>query len=85
MKCNKLIKILQEFNPNADVTTPISEDICISYITDDGEFDKSSTPFIFIEPADTCQTCSWYNDSYCDFYGEECADVEECYQYEVKI
>lgn len=52
MKCDKLIETLKNYNPNADVTTPYSEDICISYIDDDGKYDKHTTPIIFIEWSD---------------------------------
>ena len=36
MKVNKLIEILKTFNHSADITTSISEDITISYITGGG-------------------------------------------------
>ena len=37
MKVKNLIKQLQSFNPDANVTTSISEDIALSYITGGGE------------------------------------------------
>jgi len=52
LKNNVLISKLKEFNPDADVTTPYSEDICIGYIDNGGEFDKQNTPIVFIEMCD---------------------------------
>lgn len=54
MKNKDLINQLKEFNLNAEVTLTTSEDIFVSYIDNGGgkKFDKSNTPFIFIEPCD---------------------------------
>lgn len=85
MKCSELIKELQEFNPDANVTTPYSEDICLSYIAEGGA-DKRTTKIIFIEWADECPSCvhEYMNEDirWCSYYDKACTDVEECYQYE---
>lgn len=89
MKVKELIKELLEFDMDADVTTSISEDICISYIsksTEDVEYTEKTTPQVFIEPTDNCPICdyNYMNEEeevrWCDFYDKPCKDVEECYQ-----
>lgn len=75
---------------DADITTSISEDICIAYLSNNGtdELTKKTTTQIFIEPTDSCPLCehSYMSDEemvrWCSFYDKACADVEECYQYE---
>ena len=52
MKNKELIEKLKEFNLEADVTTPFSEDICIGYIDDDEKYNEKTTPIVFIEPCD---------------------------------
>ena len=52
MIVSELIEELKEYNPDAEITTPYSETICLSYIDADGKYDKSNTPFVFIEQAD---------------------------------
>ena len=72
MKNYKLIELLQAFNPNANVTTSISEDIALSYITGGGrnqEYDKKDTPVIFIEPV-YCLCCHNYDN--CEHPAEVC-------------
>lgn len=81
MKNNKLIEKLKEYNPNADVTLTTSEDICIGYIVGDEGYDKSNTPIIFIEGCDECARCFFEEETFCTFYGVECSDVEQCYQF----
>ena len=74
MKVNKLIELLQAFNPNANVTTSISEDIALSYITGGGrnqEYDRTNTPIIFIEPVD-CLCCRNYDN--CEHPAEVCEE-----------
>ena len=51
MKNSKLIEILQRYNPDADVSLTTSEDICISYICEGGDTEKT-TKQIFIEGCD---------------------------------
>ena len=88
MKNEDLINQLKEYNPNAEVTTPYSEDIVLAYIDCDGQCDKSNTPLIFIEWADSCPTCvhEYMHEEegvrWCSFYDKACKDVEECYQFE---
>lgn len=48
MKVSELIKELQTYNPDAEITTPYSETIELSYISE-GEVDKSNTKVVFIE------------------------------------
>ena len=75
MKNKDLIDKLSQFNPEAEVTTPISEDIRISYISGDGENERT-TNLIFIEPCDICDTCFFEEETYCSFHNEECSDVK---------
>lgn len=85
MKNRDLIKKLSEFNLDADVSLTTSEDIAISYISDDSG-DKKSTIRIFIEGIDECPYCIHEykedNEKQCDFYGMKCTDVEECYNFQ---
>lgn len=90
MKVSKLIEQLQDFNPNADITLPCSEDICIGWICKDyktgEELTKKTTPQLFIEFDEECPVCvhSYIDDGerFCSYYDKHCADVEECYQFE---
>lgn len=83
MKIIKLINELSQFNPNADVSLIDSEDICLSWIADDGEDSgKKETMKVFIEGIDCCRKCAHEGDGYCYFYQKECSDVKECYQFE---
>ena len=59
MKVQELIDELQTYNPNAEVTTPYSETIELSYISEGGA-DKSNTQIVFIEWAD------YVDDGCCD-------------------
>ena len=70
-----LINRLMKFPSTANVPTTHSEDICISYIDDD------PVKQVFIEEADECPSCFFYNDGYCCEYEKECTDVDECYQF----
>ena len=51
MKVKELIKELQEYNPEADITLTTSETITLSYICSDGGTKKDSKQ-IFIEGED---------------------------------
>lgn len=51
MKVRELIDELKTYNPNAEVTTPYSETIELSFISING-YDKSNTPIVFIEQRD---------------------------------
>ena len=84
MKVSDLIKELSIYNQSADITTPVSEDICISYIDNDGEYTKQTTPTVFIEPSDTCALCVWYDKGYCNFYTEETNFIQGCEAFEEK-
>ena len=63
MIVSELIDELKEYNPDAEITTPYSETICLAWIYDNGKYDKSNTPFVFIEQADYEAD---YDDSGCD-------------------
>lgn len=55
MKVKELINHLKEYNPDADITTPISEDISVSYICKDldgNTYSRKTTKLVFIEPID---------------------------------
>lgn len=47
----EFIKELEEYNPDAKITTPYSETICLSYIGEEG-CTKQTTKIVFIEWAD---------------------------------
>lgn len=53
MMVKELIKELERFNPNAEITTPYSETIELSYISEGGA-DEMNTPIVFIEMRDYC-------------------------------
>lgn len=89
MLVKDLIKKLNEYNPDADVSLAISEDITLSYIckdNDGNDLTQSTTKQVFIEPMDSCPTCVHgyiENDKrMCSFYQKPCRLVEECFQYE---
>lgn len=90
MKNKELIKLLKNYNQEADVTLTTSEDITISYICKDPRTDEKLTPQttrqMFIEPTDACPSCtSEYMQGdirWCSFYDCPCKDVTECNQYE---
>ena len=75
-----LLKQLGTFNPKANVSLVDSEDIYISYISEDGATPQT-TKQVFLESCDYCQTCEFYDDAFCRVYDKNCEDVEECYQY----
>ena len=91
LKIKELIHELKQYNPDADISTPISEDIGISYIcksNDEIEYGKMDTPQVFIEPTDTCPVCNHqymneYEDMrWCDYYDKACKDVDNCTEWE---
>ena len=58
MKIKDLIKELEQYNPEADITLTISEDITISYICEDlqgNELTKKTTMQVFIEGCDNME------------------------------
>lgn len=84
MKNSELIKELKEFNPDAEVTTPYSETIELSYISNE-EYSKKTTPIVFIEGADEkyleCENeyINEYEDVvWCNHYDKPCTNKEEC-------
>ena len=88
-KIKDFIKDLESFNPDAEITTPISETILLSYICKDedgNDLTKENTPLVFIESADECPLCSHEyiedNVRMCSFYQKPCKMVEECYAFE---
>ena len=70
MKIKDLINILNDCPHDAWVTTSTSEDICIGYLKD-----KKT---IFIDPADCCPTCMFYDGGYCHEQDTECYNVGGC-------
>lgn len=56
MKIEKLIQELKEYNQNADITLPYSEDICIGWICKDPiskkQLTKKTTTQLYIEGCD---------------------------------
>ena len=92
MKCSELIRELKEYNQDADVSLTTSEDITTSYICKDPNTDekltKKTTRQVFIEPMDSCPSCTseYMNEEedvmWCSFYDKPCRDVEDCDQYE---
>ena len=55
MKVKELIKELKDFNQEAEVVTPTSETILLSYIANDGGT-KDTTKIVFIEGVDYDET-----------------------------
>lgn len=51
MLVEEFIKELSEFNPKAEITTPTSETICLSWICED-DAGKDDTKIVFIEGCD---------------------------------
>ena len=80
MKINDLVEQLKGFNPKADVSLVDSEDIYISYISEDGAT-PLTTKQVFIEGCDCCQKCQFFDDGYCLVYDREATMVDECFQY----
>ena len=81
---SELIWELQQFNPDAEVSLIDSEDICLSYISENGE-SKQTTERIFIEGADICQTCTFFDDGYCIPYEKNADEVKDCYNYQREV
>ena len=86
MKNYELIKKLLKYNPEADVTLVDSEDITLSYLSDEGGT-PMDTLQIFIEGVDKCPICVQEymgedGQRWCSFYNKPCKIVEECYQFE---
>lgn len=90
LKVKNLIKQLGKFNPDADITLPVSEDITLSWICKDPntgeELSRETTRQVFIEADDDCASCSHNymngDDRWCSYYDVACTDVDECYQWE---
>ena len=60
MKVSELIHKLYNYNQDAEITTPYSETIELSYICIDGDgnpVDSRETPIVFIEGVDYEQDC----------------------------
>ena len=70
MRNDKLIECLKEYPADAWVTTSRSEDICIAHLKD--------RKTLFIDPADCCPTCIFYDDGYCREHKTECFNVDGC-------
>lgn len=56
MKVKELIKELKDFNQEAEVVSPTSETILLSYIANDEGGTKDTTKIVFIEGADYDET-----------------------------
>ncbi len=91
MKNKDLIEELKKYNLDADVTLTTSEDIFISYISEniDGDtLNKQTTMQLFIEGKDFCEECvheyihEFYDVKWCNYYDAPCIDVMKCEQYE---
>lgn len=90
MKIKELIKELQQYNKNADITLTTSEDICLSYISVDPNTNErlteKTTLQVFIEPSGICYSCAseYMNGDtmWCSFYDRACKDIKECFEYE---
>ena len=52
MMVSDLIDELKHFNPYAEITLTYSEDILLSYVDRGGQYNKRTTPIVFIEPCD---------------------------------
>ena len=52
MIVKELIDELKKYNPNAEITTPYSETIELSYIDSNNEYTRENTPLVFIEWSD---------------------------------
>ena len=63
MLVKDLINELLEFNPNANVVLPSSEEILLSYIGEDNTT-KKTTKIVFIEGCDSCETCYYYEEEH---------------------
>ena len=79
MKVKELINKLNEFNPNADVSLTVSEDIKLTYVysVDGKEYSKKDTNQLFIEPVDACEVCTYYDDDYCKVHNKSCDSVKQ--------
>lgn len=86
MRCDKLIEELKEFNPLADISLTVSEDICLSYISSDGTENKSTAKHIFIEPTDSCMNCSHHymngDEMWCGYHHSPCREFIGCEEWE---
>lgn len=56
MKVRQLIKILMDYNMDAEVTTSCSETVEVSYVWMNGQYDESNTPIVFIDGCDLEET-----------------------------
>ena len=48
MIVSELIKELESYNPDAEITTTHSETIELGYVDDDGNYSKKDTPIVFV-------------------------------------
>ena len=80
MNVKELVEQLSKYNPLASVSLCDSEDILISYISENNATPKT-TMQVFIEGCDYCQKCQFYDDGHCRAYAMPCESVEECYQF----
>ena len=89
MLVKELIKDLEGYNPNAEITLVDAETIELSYIckdTNGNDLDKLSTGLVFIEGRDLCPTCVHEyieaSERMCGYYGKPCHKVIDCEMYE---
>ena len=91
MKNRELIEELKKYNLDANVSLTTSEDICLSYISEDiygNSLNEQTTQQVFIEGKDFCNECvhsyihEEYDADWCSFYGSPCINIMKCEQYE---
>ena len=91
MKNRDLIENLKQYNLDADVTLTTSEDILLSYISEDNEgnkLTKEDTMLIFIEGCDEYMECAHeymhetYDSRWCSLHDYECVDKRDCLYFE---
>ena len=88
MMVKELIGLLKQYNPYAEITTPYSETIELSYISDNGAT-KENTELVFIECADEVygECAREYIHEledvvWCAFYDKPCTNKKECDYFE---
>jgi hypothetical protein len=78
MKVKTLINILNEFNPDAEITTPYSETIELSYIADE-DTTKKNTETVFIDGCDIIKEIeaseiTWYENNMVEWWENDQID-----------
>ena len=89
MKVKRLIELLSEFNPNANVgIKTVNEEyvdhLYVSYICEDtngNEVNGKDTAQVWIEAIDLCCDCQFFENNNCLVYDCSTSEVDECYQF----